>query len=239
MKKVLIFFCSILTFMNTWAVKDTINTVNEISVVVSDFIDAGIHFQYERKLKNHFSFCFGAAFKGENGLIKIPGLNTEHFHTSNIGYSGYKFVPELRYYLEKTQQYDLDGFYVGFYLKRTDFKSNINGTYTNAESEKYTIDIDAGIRIQSFGFSVGYKLVITERFNIDFLIAGPGVGFYKIELNPSIELPSVFYEELNSVLKNHSYFGATYPNFNFDYVSTITKFSTVSFRYGLSVGFTF
>lgn len=239
MKKILFLSFLIFTFLNTKAEKDTINAINEISVVVSDFVDAGIHLRYERKLSNQFAFCFGAAYKGEDGLINISGLNTDRIKTSNIAYSGFKFVPELRYYFKKTQQYNLDGFYTGFYLKRTSFNSNISGTYTNRELEKYTIDIDAGIRILSIGFSIGYKLAITDRFNIDFLMAGPGVGFYKIGLTPRLDLPTQFYEDLNSVMKNFSYFDATNPRFDFDYVTTKSKFTTVSFRYGLSVGFTF
>jgi len=101
MKKVLFLSFLIFTFLNTKAENDTISTVNEISVVVSDFVDAGIHLRYERKLNNQFTLCFGAAYKGENGLINISGLNTDRVKTSNIAFSGFKFISELRYYFKK------------------------------------------------------------------------------------------------------------------------------------------
>ena len=43
--------------------------------------------------------------------------------------------------------------------------------------------LKAKIKIQSKGLMLGYKLPIGKRFNIDFLIAGPGTGSHNYKLD--------------------------------------------------------
>lgn len=239
MKKFLIIISVLTIALHSKAENDTINKLNEVSIVVSDFVDAGIHFKYERKLRNQYSIGLGFGYKGENGLINISGIDNDRIRTNDIGYSGVKITPELRYYFRKTQQFGLDGFYVGFYSKNTFFKSGVNGVYTSKNDNKYLIDIDTKIKVYSLGLSVGYKLAVTERLSIDFLMAGPGVGFYNFKLSPKITLPDQFYSDLNSVLSKFSYFDTTNPDFSFEISRKKTEFTSVSFRYALSIGFTF
>jgi hypothetical protein len=239
MKKVLFTIVLFAYFFNVKAEKDSLNYKNEGALVLTDFIDAGAHIRYERKLGRHFSVLLSTAYKGEKGLINISGLNTPHIKTDNINYSGFKIMPELRYYLKKTQQYSLDGFYAGMYSKSIFYNSSVNGTYSDHESDIHFINISASIRIQSYGFLIGYKLAVNKRFNIDFVIAGGGVANYNIKLKPRITLPDDFYSDLSTALSRFSFFDLTDPDIEFNFESTQAKFSTVSFRYGLAVGFCF
>ena len=240
MKK-LIFTVALFTlFVTVTAQKDTVLLKNELAIVISDFIDAGMHLRFEKKLINHFSVSLGAAHKGKDGMINISGLNTPSIKTSNIAYSGIKVLTELRYYLKKTQRYTMDGFYTGLYSKSSFYKSGITGTFTDEfNEEEYLISIDTKIRIQSFGCLVGYKLALNKRFTLDFLFAGPGVAYFYFDLKPGITLPDQFYSDLNSSLKHFSYFDTTNPDFNFNPVRMKSKVKTLSFRYNISLGFSF
>jgi len=54
MKKVLITIVLIASFFYVKAEKDSLNFKNEGALVITDFIDAGAHIRYERKLGNLF-----------------------------------------------------------------------------------------------------------------------------------------------------------------------------------------
>ncbi|WP_346859178.1 DUF3575 domain-containing protein [uncultured Draconibacterium sp.] len=225
--------------IDTVVVDDSKQRLNEISLVVTDLIDGSYQFRYERKLGSHISVGMGTALKGKNGLLSISGIDREQIKTGDITYSGFKLIPDVRYYLNKTQQYQLDGFYFGAYSKYFHFNSNINGTYINKNEKAYPINLDAKMRILSLGLMVGYKLAVTKRINVDFLILGPGTSNQKYKLDFKEFLPDEFYDDLNEALKNFSVYDLINGDFQFDVRDAKTQFTTVSFRYGLTVGYTF
>lgn len=218
---------------------DSIPRLNEISLVVTDLIDGSYQFRYERKLGTHISVGLGTALKSKDGLVSISGIDREKIKTGDIEYSGFKLVPDVRYYLNKTQQYQLDGFYFGPYMKYFHFKSDLKGTYINSEQTKYDVAFNAKINVISMGLMVGYKLALSKRFNIDFLIFGPGTSRHNYKLKARTELPDEFYDDLNEALQNLSLYDFVNSDFRFDYKNRSTQFTTFSFRYGLTVGYTF
>ena len=218
---------------------DSIKRCNEIGLVITDLVDASYQFRYERKLSPHFSVGLGSAFKSEQGLVKISGINKERLKTDDIMYSGLKLIPDVRYYLNKTQQYELDGFYFGAYMKYFNFQSDINGIYITREGKEYDLDFDARINIISTGLMLGYKLAISKRFNIDFMILGPGTSNQSYKLKNNKPVPDQFYDDLNEALKNFSLYDLVNSDFKFRVKDAKTSFTTLSFRYGLTVGYTF
>jgi len=219
--------------------RDTTHRINEIGVVVTDLVDGSYQFRYERKLGRHISVGLGTALKGEEGLVNISGIDRERLKTNDISYSGFKLIPDVRYYLNKTQQFELDGFYFGLYMKYFHFKSNIDGTYITSAGESYVLDFDAKIHILSTGLMLGYKLAVSKRFNIDFMILGPGTSNHSYKLINKKPVPDEFYDDLNEALKNFSLYDFVNGDFNFRLKNAKTNFSTISFRYGLTVAYTF
>lgn len=218
---------------------DSLKYKNEIGIVLTDLIDGSYQFRYERKISEHISVGLGTAIKGKTGLLSISGIDRERLKTNDISYSGFKLIPDVRYYLNKTQQYELDGFYFGAYSKYFHFGSNLTGTYINSEGTDYTLDFDARINIFSMGLMVGYKLAMSKRFNLDFMILGPGTSHQSYKLIPRTQIPDEFYDDLNEALKNFSLYDFIQSDFRFNFKETKTSFSTVSFRYGLTVSYTF
>ena len=218
---------------------DTISRKNEIGLVITDLVDGSFELRYERKVGQHISLGLGTALKGKSGLFSISGIDRERIKTGDINYSGFKLIPDVRYYLEKTQQYELDGFYFGAYSKYFHFGSDLNGTYISKDQTNYDIAFDAKINILSVGLMVGYKLALSKRFNIDFMILGPGTSHHSYKLVPRTQIPDEFYDDLNEALKNFSLYDLIQSDFRFNFKESKTKFSTVSFRYGLTVSYTF
>ncbi len=218
---------------------ETKRTKNEIGIELSDFIDAAIQLKYERLLGEHISVGVGVGYKGDGGIIGLSGLDTDQIKTGDISYSGLKIIPEVRYYLNKTGQIGMDGFYFGAYLKYSNFQSDLVGTYIDSADESFVIEFDADIYITSIGFMVGYKLPVSKKFSIDFLIAGPGVGFYKFKIENKKDLPDEFYEDLNKALDQYSLFDLLDGDFRFESTNEKTDFNRLSFRYGISLGYSF
>jgi hypothetical protein len=213
---------------------------NQISFYATDAINGLYTLSYERAFGKHMSVNFGVGYKTEEGLIVLSGIDTDQLKTNNITYSGYKIVPEFRYYLnESVNGAMLSGFYFGAYLKYSDFKSDLIGTFINSEGESFDIAYQADIAITSVGLMVGYKLPIAKHFFVDFLIAGPGSGSYKFNLDNTIPPPDEFYDVLNQALENYSIFDLINADFQFNNRNLRSNFSVFSFRYGISVGYSF
>ena len=216
-----------------------IETKSEVGLVVSDLINGAFQFKYERLVGKQLSVGLGIGYKGDKGIIKLSGLDTDHVKTGDLTYSGLKIIPEVRYYFKKTMLSTMDGFYIGGYGKHSSFKSDLDGTYINDLSENYDIEFDAKIRVTSIGFTAGYKYRISDRFVIDFLIAGPGVGFHSYELTQKKDLPDDFFDDLNEALQNYSIFDLIDGKFEFNENNAKTNFSALSFRYGITIGYSF
>ena len=217
----------------------TTETKNEIGLMLTDLINGAYELKYERMVGEHLTVGLTAGYKGKKGLLRLSGLDTESIQTGDLTYSGLKIIPEVRYYINKTQLNSMDGFYFGAYVKHSNFKSDLDGTYINDLNESFDVEFDAKFNITSVGFMVGYKYQFSSRFSLDFLIAGPGAGFHSYELTQQQMLPDEFYDDLNEALSNYSIFDLVGSDFQFKSSDADTKFSTLAFRYGITLGYSF
>lgn len=213
---------------------------NQVGLEVSDLPTAFFSINYERVIGKHISVQLGLGFKSEEGLIKFSGIDSDRIKTNDIKYSGYKLIPEFKYYLhESTNGAMLSGFYFGAYLKFSDFGSDLEGTYIDSQDVSHFFKYKGDITVTSLGLLVGYKLPLSKHFNIDFLIAGPGSGSYNFKLKNIIPPPDEFYDDLNEALNKYSILDLINADFKFNDNRLRSKFSALSFRYGISVGYSF
>ncbi len=219
--------------------KDSINFKNEVGLVVTDLIDGSFQFTYERAAGKHISVKIGAAYKDKNGLVKLSGIDREHIKTNDLTYSGLKIIPEFRYYLGHTQKNLLDGFFFGAYLKYNKFSSNLVGTYISSSEKVYTLDFDAKLNITTLGLMVGYKLPLSKRFNLDFLIAGPGQSWHSYSVERNLDVPDEFFDDLNEALKKYSLYDLVHSKIDFSSKNKKTNFGMPTFRYSMTLGFKF
>ncbi len=242
MKKILFLVISLFVMANIQSQELDLEKIqkNEIDLVLSDLINGSITINYERLISEHFSVSLGLGYKGENGLIVLSGLDTEKIKTNEITYSGFKIIPEVRYYLNNNGHTNMTGFYFGAYLKYSNYQSDLNGRYIDEAQETFDVKFDADLDITSIGLMIGYKLPVSKRFTIDFLIAGPGNGAYKFSFkNKGDDLPDEFYDDLNEALENYSIFDALDGDFRFSTVRRRSNFNRLSLRYGISLGYRF
>jgi hypothetical protein len=233
----LVLFTLPLMAQETMAVKQYKNQVN---FNLTDLPTAFFSFGYERVIGKHISVDLGIGFKSKEGLIKLSGIDTDRIKTNEITYSGYKLIPEFKYYLnESINGAMLSGFYFGAYLKYSDFKSDLEGTYIDSGDVSHLFTYKGDITVTSLGLMVGYKLPVAKRFYIDFLIAGPGTGSYDFKLKNIIPPPDEFYDDLNEALNQYSVLDIINADFKFRDNKSRSKFNALSFRYGISLGYSF
>ena len=215
---------------------------NEIGIELLGLANADLQMTYERAVGKHISLGAGLGLKMDEGLVKLSGLDTESIATDDITYSGFKFIPSVRYYLNDLEASGMNGFYFGSFLKIQRYSSDLLGTYTNSSNESFAIDFDGKFNITSLGFMVGYKLVLSNRLNLDFLIAGPGFASHKYDLKNRQPLPDEFYDDLNDALNEYSVLDFLGVDFDFEGGSGETKeskFSLPAFRYGITLSYSF
>lgn len=217
---------------------------NEISFELLQIVNGVYQFSYERHIWNNFSGLLAFGIKGKEGLVELSGIDREQIKTGDVFYTGFQIAPEIRYYIKGTNKFDqkLNGFYLGLYYKYHSYTSELTGTYidqTSSGDVNYDLAFDMDLDISSVGLMIGYKLAITKRFNIDFLIAGPGSGNYNFQIKNKKDLPESFYDDLNEALENYNLLDFINGDFRFSEVNTKSNFSAFSFRYGIAIGYTF
>lgn len=212
---------------------------NEVSFEVLQLINGVYQLSYERYIWNNFTGALALGYKGKEGIVKLSGVDTDQIKTGDVYYTGYQIAPEIRYYLKNTSKGNLNGFYLGLYLKFSDYKSTLSGTYIDDEGVNYDMEFDLKLDITSVGLMIGYKLPVTKHLNIDFLIAGPGSGKYNFQIENKKDLPEEFYEDLNNALEEYDLLDIINSDFRFSNVNNKSAFSALSFRYGIAIGYTF
>ncbi|WP_299779578.1 DUF3575 domain-containing protein [uncultured Formosa sp.] len=212
---------------------------NEISFEIPQIVNGVYQFSYERYIWNNFTANLGLGYKGKKGLVKLSGLDGDRIKTDEIFYTGFQIIPEIRYYIKNTSRKPLSGFYLGAYLKYSKYKSDFDGNYISQEDEQYDFKFDMSTSVTSLGLMIGYKLPISKHFNLDFMIAGPGTGTYNFKFKNKKDLPDEFYDDLNTVLEDYTLLDLINSDFKFSNVNRSSKFSALSFRYGIAIGYTF
>ncbi len=211
---------------------------NEVKFMITDLINGSTLLGYERAFGKHIGVNLLVGYKGKNGLLKLSGLDTEFIKTDELTYSGTRIIPEFRYYLNEKTNGMTAGFYFGAYLTFVNYKSDFKGIYTKDEVES-PFQYDAKISTNSVGLMVGYKLTVSKRFSIDFLIAGPGAGNYKVKLEEVIAPPAAFWFDLNEALELITLADLIDADFDFSPSKNDDSLKLPSFRYGITLGYSF
>lgn len=240
MKTIISIFLCLFTFIPVYSQKDTINTLhkNEIKFQLTDVLNGRYTVGYERAIGKHIGLGLSLGNKTKNGILQISGINTDIFKTEDLTYSGFRIVPEFKYYLNEHSQGMLSGFYFGAYITYVDLKSEFKGLYLN-ENGEFPFQYDVTINTNSIGFMIGYKLPIAKRFYIDFLIAGPGAGNYKFKFTEVVAAPDEFWIDLNDELELISIWDLINADFDFSKNKTSDDLILPSFRYGITLGYSF
>jgi hypothetical protein len=204
-------------------------------------IDKCVIFGYERVIRPHqtMSVNFGTI-----ALPKALDIDTDSFHLAKESKSeGVNASVDYRFYLPAENKFlPPHGLYIGPYYSynrltrenRFDYTGSGTGTNVNTHST---------FTINTVGFELGYQFLLWKRVTIDFLMVGPGLGFYdyKATMDDNIdpEKKKQIIEALDQMLTQK------YPGLNYVLSDkeisgdgTLTT-STIGYRFLMQVGFNF
>ena len=199
-------------------------------------------FGYERVLKNNQSFSINI---GTFGLPKFFGSLGDSLKLleKNQKDRGFHFSVDYRFYLKKENKYPAPrGLYIGPYYS-INHMSRENKWSLNTENFNGDVKTKLGININTIGAEMGYQFVICKRLTFDFILLGPGVGFYslnaKLDTSLSPDDESMFFQKLNDLLaeKIPGYDKVIQPA-EFSKKGSF-KTTTLGFRYLVQIGFRF
>ena len=198
---------------------------------------------YERVLspKKSISVNFGRA-----ALPRIISLITDSFQTDREGKrKGYNVSLDYRFYLSKENKFEAPrGLYIGPYYSYNHFENEKQWMRNNSRGSN-EITTTTNFNIHTFGFELGYQLMLWKRLSLDMVMIGPGLGFYKYEASftGSTSLSSGDKEQLLDALEQllvQKFPGMNYvfsdKKFNAD---GVLKTSALSYRYILHIGYAF
>lgn len=197
---------------------------------------------FERGIIPKVSAGIGVGYKYAGTEPKLFSINNSDIKVNIDKIQGFSITPEAKYYIKSCDAKQLDGFYVGLYLRYTGYNTGANFDYLPEDSPPEYYRSDIGLNEFGVGLELGYQLIIKKRFSIDFLFLGPRFSSYHMTYEFNQPLNQEFLGDLSE------YLNEVVDRLGFDYNVDIqkdgeakanTSFSFANTRFGLSLGFVF
>ena len=198
---------------------------------------------YERILSTHSSISVNV---GSAALPRLLSIVTDSFQTSRQSdRKGFNASIDYRFYLAKENKFNAPrGLYIGPYYSFNRFEDDQQWIRRNSSSNN-EITTSSTFNINTFGFEMGYQLILWKRLSLDMVLVGPGLGFYKYKasftdnLNLSAEDKEQLFEALKQRLTQR------FPGMNFVIsdqnidADGVIKTRNIGYRYIVHIGYTF
>jgi hypothetical protein len=97
--------------------------------------------------------------------------------------------------------------------------------------------------IHTVGFELGYQFILWKRVALDFVLAGPGLGFYKYQATFDTNLDPAKQEQLFEALSDM--LTDKFPGMNYVFsgeefnANGVMRTNTIGYRYIVHIGFAF
>jgi len=197
MKKVLLFFLSLLCFSTAFSQIESESIVERKNVVkwnATPMLLLGGNnfvFGYERVLKNHQSFSLNVGYLELPDFEDSTGESIEFFNETEK--SGYVIAADYRFYLKNRNRFAApDGLYWGPFASVVNLGyAGESSYYENGTVQDFGFDINSNV--YSIGVQIGYQLLLKNGFGVDMFIVAP--SFSHITIDVDIDSTSDFDEE--------------------------------------------
>jgi len=198
---------------------------------------------YERMLSPRTSISVNM---GSAALPKVLAIETDSFSTRRESdRTGINASIDYRFYLAKQNKFNAPhGLYIGPYYSYNRFEDDQQWMRQNSGGSSEVLS-SSTFDINTFGFELGYQIILWKRFTLDMVMVGPGVGFYKYKANftGNVNLSVADKEQLYEALKQR--ITQRFPGMNFVFsdksfdADGVLKTSDVGYRYIIHIGFCF
>jgi hypothetical protein len=198
---------------------------------------------YERMLSPRTSMSVNI---GSAALPKLLTIETDSFQSRRESdRRGINASIDYRFYLAKENRFHAPhGMYIGPYYSYNRFEDDQQWVRHNSSGSNEVFS-SSTFDINTFGFELGYQLILWRRFTLDMVMVGPGLGFYKYKatFTGNVNLSVASKEQLYEALKQR--ITQRFPGMNFVFsdkafdADGVLKTSDVGYRYIIHLGFCF
>lgn len=208
------------------------------------FGDRSLVLGYERRLKEYqsFSINFGLATFPKFNVISIADDSIVQLYKDSKD-RGFNITGDYRFYIAKENKFKAPhGLYIGPYASHASMGRE-NTWHLSTMTYDGDVITDFKFYMTAVGAQLGYQVVLWKRVALDFVLLGPGIGWYSLKgkldttLDPEDE--AAIYEKLNEILNER------FPGYNFIFDGTefkktgSTTTQGLGYRYVVHLGFLF
>jgi hypothetical protein len=198
-------------------------------------------FGYERVIKPNQSFSINV---GGVSLPKLISINTDSFSVQKDKKSnGINVSVDYRFYLSKENKYSAPrGAYIGPYYSYNKFTRDNEWLFKKSSGNSF-VNTTSTFNINTIGFEFGYQLILWKRFALDFVLVGPGYGFYHYKVKWDTNLTPKDKEQLLDGLQQ--LLTQKFPGMNYVFADKeinangVLNTNTLGYRYIIHIGFAF
>lgn len=200
-------------------------------------------FGYERILNESRSFSLDFGF---NQMPAFPNEGNENDMISLLSggkNTGIHFSADYRFYLKSENKYRAPrGVYIGPYYSFNTFNKSKNWELTTTNFDGI-VGTDLRIRYHTVGAELGYQFQLSKRLVLDFVLFGPGIGFYKLD----VDFNSTLDPEDSALVLEHinEFLSSKFPGFNtlfdgsgFEKTGSV-KSGALGYRFSINMGYRF
>jgi hypothetical protein len=204
-------------------------------------IDKYIVLGYERIVAPKQSFSINV---GHAVLPRPISIITDSFSLSrDINRTGYNVSVDYRFYLGKENKFPAPhGLYIGPYYSYNHFERSDEWRHQN-NSANSSVTTFSKFNINTIGFELGYQFILWKRLALDFIMFGPGLGFYNYKTTFNGNIDAATQEQLLDGLKQ--LLTQKFPGMNFVFsdkqfdANGVLNTNTMGYRYIIHIGYIF
>lgn len=181
---------------------------------------------------------------GRASLPKLVSISTDSFSSERSRErSGYNISIDYRFYLKKENKYQAPrGVYIGPYYSYNKFTNKTEWQYKNRSANSY-VNTNSEFKIHTIGFELGYQFILWKRLALDFVVVGPGLGFYDYQAKFDGNIDAATKEQLLQGLED--LLTQKFPGMNYVFsdedinADGVMRTNTIGYRYLIHIGYNF
>ena len=223
------------------------NYKNNIHVNITNpliFGSGSIVVGYERLLKSKkhsFTINIGLTSFPDFGLIETDSLK----HLDKLkSQKGFNVSADYRFYLLKENKYPAPrGVYIGPYYSYNYFGNHNSWEIKNSNGSTAIVESEVKLNVHTIGLELGYQFIFRDRFSLDMVLLGPGVGRYDFKAGFSNNLSDAAKQKILEALDGA--LAEKFPGYGIivneeEFKKTgATDRTTIGYRYMVQLGYRF
>ena len=241
MKKILfLLFVCVASNISHAQVEETKQRKNAIKLnILPPLLSSTGEITYERIVKPNLGVVLGIGgnFRADQSDFQLDSDSDLEFLDRDI--QNLYFLAEVRRYIDFCNS-DCNaphGFYAGGFMRYNQLDYSANPSFNNGNTN---LDFDIDIGLQTFGIGAlfGYQINL-NNWLIDFEFGGLGYAPYRISFNSSSELSNDALANLSDALNENFGIGGLNSSIELNSSDAEVNFWWWTFRYAISVGYSF